>query len=115
MAASGCVSGAQHPVGSFVLDFYCPTLRLAVEVDGAQHAYWGHAQRDDRRTRWLAQRGVTVLRIPNSEVFDNIEGVIQAIAEQILSLKSAGVTPTRRWRADLPLARRGRTTPVETP
>ena len=92
----------QHPVGSFILDFYCSTLRLAVELDGGQHAI--EPQRDQRRDAWLAQRDVTMLRFWNCDVTGNFSGVIETIAAAVSELQSTAMTPTRRWRADLPLS-----------
>jgi very-short-patch-repair endonuclease len=92
----------QHPAGSFILDFYCPALRLAIELDGGQHA--NESKRDQERDAWLAQRGVTVLRFWNSDVTDNLGGVLEAIAAKAADLRSSELTPTRRWRADLPLS-----------
>src|SRR4030088_3160169 len=68
----------QHPAGNFYLDFYAPALRLAVELDGGQHAEQMDA--DQRRTRWLEDRGVTVLRFWNSDVSQNLPGVLETIA-----------------------------------
>jgi very-short-patch-repair endonuclease len=99
----------QHPAGNFFLDFYAPALRLAVELDGGQHAEQMDADR--RRTRWLEQRGVTVLRFWNSDVSQNLPGVLETIAAKIAALQDAGVTPTRRWRADLPLSGGGEESP----
>ena len=95
----------QHPVGRYILDFYCPALQLAVELDGGQHARAPNAdrQRDER----LRQRGVTVLRFWNSDLTSNLSGVLEVIAGKVAELKSQGLTPTRRWRADLPLSRGG--------
>ena len=58
----------QHPFGSFILDFYCPAARLAIEVDGATH--WDEAARakDEARDRWLVSEGLRVSRIPASEI-----------------------------------------------
>ena len=92
----------QHPAGPFVLDFYCPTLRLAIELDGGQHAE--QLGRDCRRDAWLAQRNVTVLRFWNSDVTENFTGVTETIAARISELPAVELTPTRRWRADLPLS-----------
>jgi very-short-patch-repair endonuclease len=92
----------QHPAGNFYLDFYAPALRLAVELDGGQHAEQTDA--DQRRTRWLEERGVTVLRFWNSDASQNLLGVLETIAAKIAALQDAGATPTRRWRADLPLS-----------
>jgi len=94
----------QHPAGSFVIDLYCPTLRLAVELDGGQHTDATHEARDRSRDRWLSERGVTVLRFWNSDVTRNLSGVLESIAAQVSELQSAKMTPTRRWRADLPLS-----------
>jgi very-short-patch-repair endonuclease len=69
----------QHPLGPYILDFYCHKARLAVEVDGEGHGFGDQPQRDERRDRWLAQQGVTTLRIAAVEVRDNLDGVIQTI------------------------------------
>ena len=69
----------QHPLGPYVLDFYCSTARLAVEVDGLWHDH--HVARDERRDAWLASRGVRTLRISAEAVRVNLEAVLEAIAE----------------------------------
>lgn len=92
----------QHPAGSFILDFYCSTLRLAIELDGGQHAIV--PRRDQYRDAWLAERDVTVLRFWNSDITENIGGALEMIAARIAELQTAQSAPTRRWRADLPLA-----------
>ena len=102
----------QHPAGSFILDFYAPALQLAVELDGGQHAE--AARQDAARDAWLSQRGVTIMRFWNSDITENLVGVLETIAAKVAQLQSSKVTPTRRWRADLPLSgggdsRRGRT------
>jgi len=65
----------QHPIGAFTLDFYCPSFRLAIELDGGQHAGLCK-QTDDRRTRWLAERGIVVVRYWNYEVLSSLPGVL---------------------------------------
>jgi very-short-patch-repair endonuclease len=94
----------QHPAGAYVLDFYCPELRLAIELDGSQHGEREHQIRDQRRTAWLHGCGVTELRFWNNDVTQNLVGVLEAIKAAADALRASGVTPTRRWRADLPLA-----------
>jgi very-short-patch-repair endonuclease len=103
----------QHPAGNFILDFYCPALRLAIELDGGQHAEIKALDRDEKRRRWLAERGATLLRYWNSEVTENLTGVLEDIAAKVAQLESAGVTPAGCWRAtptriasrfDLPLS-----------
>jgi very-short-patch-repair endonuclease len=94
----------QHPAGSFVLDFYCPALRLAIELDGGQHTEAKHEAKDQQRDRWLNERGVAVLRFWNSDITQNLKGVLEVIVLKVGELQAAKTTPTRRWRADLPLS-----------
>ncbi len=58
----------QHPVGPYVLDFYCAKARLAVEVDGLIHDGDEQAQRDSVRDVWLLAQGIETYRIPASEI-----------------------------------------------
>jgi very-short-patch-repair endonuclease len=88
----------QHSAGPYILDFYCSTLLLGIELDGGQHA--DQARRDRERDEWLGQRGVTVLRFWNSDVVENLSGVLEVIASKVSELKAQKLTPTRRWRAD---------------
>ncbi len=83
----------QHPVGPFTLDFYCPSLRLAVEVDGGQHAEQ-RKQADDRRTRWLAEKGVMVVRYWNNDVLLNLEGVLSDLLTHAERLAQVAATPS---------------------
>ena len=88
----------QHPAGRYTLDFYCPALQLAIELDGGQHAQTQTKSRDDQRDRWLAARGVTILRFWNSDIAQNLSGVLEVIALKVAELKSEKMTPARRWR-----------------
>ena len=69
----------QHSVGPYILDFYCPRERLAVELDGAAHDHERAAERDEARTRYLESLGIKVIRFENRDVIENLEGVMQAI------------------------------------
>ncbi len=73
----------QHPVGPFILDFYCHEARLAVEVDGGGHAEAEQAEYDAERSRALAGEGVRVLRFWNGDVMKNVDGVVDAIWEAL--------------------------------
>lgn len=66
----------QHPVGPYVLDFYCEAARLAVEVDGRSHEHPDRIRHDARRTAWLTLRGITVYRVAARDVLGNLEGVL---------------------------------------
>jgi very-short-patch-repair endonuclease len=69
----------QHPIGPYVLDFYCPALHLAIELDGGQHESGDTKVRDQQRTRWLATKGIKVLRFWNNDVTKNFSGVLDEI------------------------------------
>jgi len=69
----------QHPVGPYVLDFYCAKARLAVEIDGVSHDMGDGPQRDMRRDAWLQKRGISVVRIPASELPRDIDIAADAI------------------------------------
>jgi very-short-patch-repair endonuclease len=85
----------QHPLGRFIIDFYCPAVQLAIELDGGQHNEGRHKIRDDIRSRWLRGKGITVLRFWNNDVLQNIEGVWEEIARAaVLKLPPATPTPT---------------------
>jgi very-short-patch-repair endonuclease len=58
----------QHPMGPYVVDFYCPAARLAVELDGEVHQNERAVARDAERDSWLREQGVRVVRIPNQVV-----------------------------------------------
>ncbi|NLO07083.1 MAG: endonuclease domain-containing protein [candidate division WS1 bacterium] len=71
----------QHPIGKFVIDFFCNERRLAVEIDGPVHE---KQQGYDRyRDEWLAEQGIRVLRIPDEDVTENISGVLDRIREAL--------------------------------
>jgi len=70
----------QHPVGRFILDFFCAQCKLAVELDGATHDDPSQRTYDDARTAWLTQQGIRVVRFSNQELERNIEGVLLEIA-----------------------------------
>ena len=85
----------QHPAGNYVLDFYCPALRLAIELDGGQHAT--AVERDRVRDAWLSQQGVTFLRFWNSDVTGNLSGVVEVIAAKVSELKAKCGAASSRW------------------
>jgi very-short-patch-repair endonuclease len=72
----------QYSVGSYVLDFYCPEQRLAIEVDGGQHADVYGQQHDTHRDSYLRELNIRVIRFWNNDVLLNIEGVGKKIREE---------------------------------
>jgi very-short-patch-repair endonuclease len=75
----------QYSIGNYILDFYCPAIRLAIEVDGSQHI---DSEYDEKRTSYLRLENVFVLRLWNNDVLNNLEGVYLKIASIIEKLKS---------------------------
>ncbi len=66
----------QRAIGVYVVDFYCPALHLAVEVDGAIHDREDVWQNDAHREAWLQERGVMVMRLSNEDVFQSEPDII---------------------------------------
>jgi len=75
----------QHPAGDYILDFYCPAARLAIEVDGQGHATPEQIDHDRRRDAWLTGHTVRTLRIPAAAILSDLPDVIAAIAAAIAS------------------------------
>ena len=62
-----------------MLDFYCATARLAIEIDGISHDMGDRPQRDIRRDAWLKKQGITVLHIPACDLTNGIDEAADAI------------------------------------
>jgi very-short-patch-repair endonuclease len=76
----------QYSVERFILDFYCPCLKLAIEIDGNSH-FLEDAQKYDReRQTFIESFGITFLRFTNEEVYRNLEGVVEKIKSQAIEL-----------------------------
>ena len=69
----------QKVIDEYIVDFYCHSARLVIELDGSQHYEESALQRDKIRTERIEERNLTVIRIPNNEVNKNFEGVCQYI------------------------------------
>lgn len=69
----------QKIVGPYIVDFFCNKVRLSIELDGSQHYEEKAIRRDQIRTSYLEMLEIQELRFPNSDVWDNFEGVCQRI------------------------------------
>ena len=69
----------QHPIGRYIVDFFCFEKRLVVEIDGGQHST--QASYDAERTAWLEADGYRVMRFWNNQVLGELESVKEAIAK----------------------------------
>ena len=75
----------QFSVGPYILDFYCPSERLCVEIDGIQHESEEQKKHDTARSEYLAKQGIRVLRVPNGVVWMQSDIIVKAIMEVINS------------------------------
>ena len=69
----------QHPIGRFIVDFYCAEARLVIELDSEAHSEPKQTEQDMERDAWPQARGYRVLRFRNTEVVKRIEEVIEAL------------------------------------
>lgn len=76
---SGFKFRRQHPAGIYFLDVFCAQARLAVELDGFQHGVPEQIKRDEARERFLADKGIEVLRFWNHQWHENREGCLLEI------------------------------------
>jgi len=74
----------QQPIGEYIVDFVSFSRKLVVEVDGGQHTQPREQLRDRRRDAWLQEQGFTVLRFWNNDVLKNVEGVIEAVRNNLM-------------------------------
>lgn len=69
----------QHSVGAYIVDFYCPELRLAIELDGSQHYQPDHQRYDQHRDAFLASSGIHVIRFTNYDLLHHRDLVLKAL------------------------------------
>ena len=77
--AGGIKIRRQHPIGPYVLDFYCPAAQLAIEIDGEAHNRGNRPARDARREAALIAQGLTIMRLPAAEVLRDVSAAAEAI------------------------------------
>jgi very-short-patch-repair endonuclease len=75
----------QHPIRRYIVDFACPRLKLAIELDGG-HALRG--EEDAVRTTELASRGYRLIHFWNGDVIDNLAGVVERITSELIALSA---------------------------
>jgi len=83
----------QYSFGSYILDFYCPEKKLAVELDGGQHNLPEARDYDAERTAYLNAHGVKVVRFWNNEVLCEMEGVLERLTPPGLPLRANPTQP----------------------
>jgi len=73
----------QYGIGSYIVDFYCPKLKLVIELDGDQHLEPKNIIYDQKRTKYFNSLGIKVMRFFNNEVLTNLDGVWMSIEDEI--------------------------------
>lgn len=73
----------QYSIGPYILDFYCPTMKLAVELDGGQHNLCENKEYESVRSEYLKAQGVEVMRFWNHEVLLDMESVLSELTLKI--------------------------------
>lgn len=76
----------QHPIAHYILDFFCPSCRLCIEVDGCSHLLPVQIEYDENRTEYLKSISITVLRFTNEEVERDLDEVVEKIKRKIYEL-----------------------------
>lgn len=76
----------QKPIGRYILDFYSAQIKLAVEIDGAQHFDLQNQQYDFMRDKYLLNLGIKTIRFMNIEIFNNLHNVLEVIYRQCHNL-----------------------------
>ena len=80
----------QKPVGPYILDFFCPTSKTAIEIDGSQHYEDEALEYDSRRNEYLEKLGIKVLRFDNEDVKKNFDWVHSTIDLEVLGETMVG-------------------------
>jgi very-short-patch-repair endonuclease len=83
---SGFKFRRQHPIARYIVDFVSLDAKLIIEVDGATHSTASETSRDAERTRELERLGFHVFRATNTEVYDNLDGVLESILRELGSI-----------------------------
>jgi|SRR3989338_4132835 len=73
----------QYSIGHYILDFFCPVLKLAIELDGGQHGQGAQVLYDKKRTEYLNKNNIEVIRFWDNDVLKNTEGVLLEIARNL--------------------------------
>ena len=73
----------QHGIGHYIVDFYCPELKLIIEVDGESHFFEDAQAYDKIRDKFMLELGLTTIRITNTEIMQNIDGVCEYLQQHV--------------------------------
>jgi very-short-patch-repair endonuclease len=84
----------QHPIDPYILDFYCPGVKLAIELDGSGHSYRLPEKRDQARAEFLERQGIAVIRFWNHQVREELDSVLESIWETLENRRRNNPSPS---------------------
>ena len=87
----------QRIIGNYIVDFYCPQLRLAIEIDGYQHFYEENIEYDNKRTEYIESQDIYILRFENTEVNKDIE-YVRFIIDNVCDARIKGIPIAPEYR-----------------
>ncbi|MEH2408805.1 endonuclease domain-containing protein [Nostoc sp.] len=82
-----CKFRRQYSVDKFVMDFYSSEFKLAIEIDGESHFQEGAAESDKARQEFIESAGIKFIRFTNNDMYANLSGVLESIAQNIRNLR----------------------------
>jgi very-short-patch-repair endonuclease len=84
----GCKFRRQYSVGSFVIDFFSVETKLGIELDGDSHFRQGAPEYDRKRQEFIESFGIRIVRILNTDVYENHDGVLEMIGNEVISRRN---------------------------
>ncbi len=75
----------QYSIGHYVVDFFCPKIRLVIELDGESHLSKTQRIRDKTRQKIIEKTGIKILRYYNTDIYENIEGVFTDLGKNVMN------------------------------
>ena len=90
----------QHGIGPYIVDFYCPALRLVIELDGEVHGISSVKERDIKRQKFLENLNLTIMRYLNEMILESLEAVVQDIYNACLQLTTPSPSLEKRGISD---------------
>ncbi|MFN0159317.1 MAG: endonuclease domain-containing protein, partial [Bacteroidota bacterium] len=86
----------QHGIKEYIVDFYCPELRLAIEADGESHNTDGAKKLDPERQRNIEKEGICFLRFTDKEIVTDPDKVVERIADEVVAMTKHTLLPSTR-------------------
>ena len=86
----GCKFRRQYSVGSIVIDFYSVEVKLGIELDGDSHFETGAREYDEKRRHFIESFGIRIVRVLNTEIYKNLDGVTEMIGREVMDRRERG-------------------------